>query len=448
MRSLQGRTVFVIGAASEIGPGALRFAWGLRIMIFASKARRRFLDRLIRVGNLEVTTSGGKVLRFGDGSGPFVAVRMTDAVAEWRFLANAELAFGELFMEKRLVVTSGTVYDALLVGARNFVLPGKPAWFEMLERFRIATTRFRHRNTLTRARRNVAHHYDIDGRIYDLFLDSDKQYSCAYFESPNDTLETAQLAKMRHIAAKMLIEPGHSALDIGCGWGGLAVYLAQRCGARVTGVTLSEEQLAAAKQRAAGLGPASQVEFLLKDYRDVRATFDRVVSIGMLEHVGRGYYDEYFKAVAAALKPDGVALIHTIGNTGRPLPTNPWILKYIFPGGYVPNLSELTPSIERAGLIVSDIEILKLHYAETLRCWRERFMARRAEAEAIFDERFCLMWEFYLSLAEAAFRVGVNVVFHFQLVKRVDAVPMTRGYIGRREDDLRPPRVVSGAATD
>jgi cyclopropane-fatty-acyl-phospholipid synthase len=398
-----------------------------------SSKRDRFIDRLIRVGNLEVTTARGKVLRLGDGSGPFVAVRMTDAAAEWRFIANAELAFGELFMEKRLLVTSGTIYDALMIGARNFVLPDKPSWFTLVQRLRIASSRYRHRNTLTRARRNAASHYDIDGRIYDLFLDPEQQYSCAYFESPGATLEAAQKAKMRHITAKLLVEPGQSVLDIGCGWGGLAFHLARDRGAKVTGVTLSEEQLTVAQERAADLELTSQVEFRLQDYRDVRGTFDRVVSVGMLEHVGPRYYETYFQTVANALKPDGVALIHTIGNSRDTPPTNPWILKYIFPGGYIPNLAELTPAIERAGLIVSDVEILKLHYAETLRCWRERFMARRAEAEAIFDDRFCLMWEFYLSLAESSFRVGVNTVFQFQLVKTIDAVPMTRDYIGRRE---------------
>jgi cyclopropane-fatty-acyl-phospholipid synthase len=401
-----------------------------------SKILRSFLTRFIRVGNLEIQPASGKPFTVGDGSGAPVSLRFVDTSAQWQCLRDPELAFGELFMEQRLLVTRGTIYDALVIGASNLLLPGNPKWLEFIQATRTRFRRWRQRNTKTSAKQNVAHHYDIDGRIYDLFLDADKQYSCAYFEKPGDTLDDAQLAKKRHIAAKLLVEPGHRILDIGCGWGGMALYLAENCDASVTGVTLSEEQHAIARARAEEGGLSSRAEFLLKDYRDVKETFDRIVSVGMFEHVGLGYYDEYFRTVAKSLKPGGVALIHTIGNTGIPIPTNPWILKYIFPGGYVPAMSEMLPAIERAGLIVSDVEVLKLHYAETLRHWRERFMARRAEAAAIQDERFCRMWEFYLSITEASFRVGINVVFQFQLVKKVDAAPMTRDYIEAREQDL------------
>jgi cyclopropane-fatty-acyl-phospholipid synthase len=293
------------------------------------------------------------------------------------------------------------------------------------------------RNSESRAKRNVAHHYDLDGRLYELFLDADRQYSCAYFEHPEQTIEEAQLAKKRHIAAKLLVEPGHSVLDIGSGWGGLALYLAEQCGAEVTGITLSDEQLAIAQKRAIQRGLAGPVSFLLQDYRAIKGQFDRIVSVGMFEHVGVGYYDTFFSKAADLLADDGVMVLHSIGSIDGPGVTNPWMTKYIFPGGYSPALSEVLPAIERAGLIVTDIEILRLHYAQTLRAWRERFVSRRAEAEALYDERFFRMWEFYLAGCEAAFRFGGLMVFQIQLAKKLDAVPLTRGYIADREVALR-----------
>ena len=398
---------------------------------------QNFLGRIIRVGNLEVETASGAVFKLGDGSGPPVAVRFADSAAQLRLLSDPEMAFGELYMDQRLIVTKGTIFDALMLGTRNVSLDGQPKWLETLSRLRSWTRRLGQRNTLLNAKRNVEAHYDIDGRIYDLFLDRDRQYSCAYFEHPGDSLDAAQLAKKRHIAAKLLLKPGQSVLDIGCGWGGLASYIADKCGADVTGVTLSQEQLPIARARAERLGLASKAKFKLADYRDVNEKFDRIVSVGMFEHVGLGYYDAFFKCVADSLKSDGVALIHTIGNTVAPIPTNPWIQKYIFPGGYVPSLSEIIPAIERAGLIVSDVEVLRLHYAETLKHWRERFLGRRAEAVAISGERFCRMWEFYLALSEAAFRLGVIAIFQIQLVKKVDAAPITRDYMSETENRLR-----------
>ena len=293
------------------------------------------------------------------------------------------------------------------------------------------------RNTARRARRNAAHHYDLDGRLYRLFLDSDMQYSCAYFERSAQCLDDAQLAKKRHITAKLLIEPGQRILDIGCGWGGLALYIAERCSAHVTGITLSEEQLGIARSRTKQRALTGRVDFRLQDYRAVSETFDRIVSIGMFEHVGVPYYRVFFRKVVQLLADDGVMLLHSIGRMDGPGATHPWIAKYIFPGGFVPALSEVLPAIEHSGLIVTDIEILRLHYAETLKAWRERFLARRDEAKALYDERFCRMWEFYLAATECGFRHGGLMVFQIQLAKRLGAVPLTRDYIGAREAALR-----------
>jgi cyclopropane-fatty-acyl-phospholipid synthase len=281
------------------------------------------------------------------------------------------------------------------------------------------------------------HHYDLDGRLYDLILDSDRQYSCAYFEASGQSLDDAQLAKKRHITAKLLIEPGQRILDIGCGWGGLGIYMAERCSARVTGITLSEQQLVIARGRTKQHAPTGCVDFRLQDYREVSETFDRIVSVGMFEHVGMPYYRVFFRKVVQLLADDGVMLLHSIGRMDGPAPTHPWIAKYIFPGGHVPALSEVLPVIERAGLIVTDIEVLRLHYAETLKAWRERFLARRDEAKALYGERFCRMWEFYLAMAECGFRHGGLTVFQIQLAKRLETVPLTRDYISAREAMLR-----------
>jgi cyclopropane-fatty-acyl-phospholipid synthase len=291
-------------------------------------------------------------------------------------------------------------------------------------------------NPRGRARRNVAHHYDLDGRLYSLFLDSDRQYSCAYFETPDQTLDDAQLAKKRHLAAKLLIDPGQSILDIGCGWGGLGLYLAELCGAHVTGITLSDEQLAYARGRASEKHFGT-VDFRLQDYRDVSERFDRIVSVGMFEHVGVDFYRAFFSRCADMLSDDGVMLLHAIGRSEGPGITNPWIAKYIFPGGYIPALSEVLPAIERAGLLVTDTEILRLHYAYTLKAWRERFQAHREEAERLYDERFVRMWEFYLAASEMAFSQQNMMVFQLQLTKRQGVVPITRDYIAIEEARLR-----------
>jgi cyclopropane-fatty-acyl-phospholipid synthase len=398
---------------------------------------RGYLSALLRQGNVEVETASGDRFVVGDGSWQKVCVRFADAAAQRAFMLDPPLKFGELFTDGRLVVTEGTVYDAIATVSRNLPRIRQLLGIRILERVNYILYRLSRHNTKFTARRNVAHHYDLDRRLYDLFLDADMQYSCAYFEREDDTLDTAQLAKKRHIAAKLLVDAKHRVLDIGSGWGGLALYIARFCGAKVTGVTLSQEQLATATQRAADAGLSGATEFRLQDYRDVEDRFDRIVSVGMFEHVGVEYYEAFFKKIADLLKDDGVALLHTIGRADMPGPTNPWITKYIFPGGYIPTLSEISTAVQKVGLFITDVEVLRLHYAKTLLAWRQRFLAHREEARKLYDERFCRMWEFYLSAAEAAFRYEPAVVFQVQLTKQRDAVPLTRMYVGMREAELR-----------
>ena len=398
---------------------------------------RAFLKRLVQHGALEVETAGGARFSVGDGAGRSLAIRFADRAAERQLVLNPTLAFGEIYMDGRLAVTRGSIYDVLALVASNLGGREPHGVAQALTRIRMALRPFQQRNRGRRAKQNVAHHYDLDGRLYDLFLDPDRQYSCAYFERPGQSLEDAQLAKKRHIAAKLLVERGHRVLDIGCGWGGLALYLAERCGAEVTGVTLSEEQIKVAMRRARQQASTPRAEFLLQDYRAVTGTFDRIVSVGMFEHVGTGDYGTFFAKAGELLADDGVMLLHSIGRMDGPGATNPWIAKYIFPGSYTPSLSEVLPAIERAGLCVTDIEILRLHYADTLKAWRERFLVRREQATAVYDARLCRMWEFYLAACEAGFRHLGLMVFQIQLAKRQEAVPLTRDYIGLREASLK-----------
>jgi cyclopropane-fatty-acyl-phospholipid synthase len=396
---------------------------------------RYFLTRFIRRGAMNVTTSSGLKFSCGDGTGDPVSVRFMTADAERRVLIDPELALGELYTEGSFILDHGSIADALAVLMdQPAIVPG---WARLQWGWRYLVRRVQQFNPRGRARNNVAHHYDLDGRLYSLFLDADKQYSCAYYEAPDATLDEAQLAKKRHIAAKLLIEPGDSLLDIGSGWGGLGLYLAEMTGARVTGITLSSEQLQIANARAAEKNLAGAAKFFLEDYRDISGPFERIVSVGMFEHVGVDFYDTYFARCAELLTKDGVMLLHSIGRSEGPDTTNPWIAKYIFPGGYIPALSEVLPAIERAGLLICDIEILRLHYAETLKAWRERFMARADEAMQLYDERFTRMWEFYLAASEMAFRKQNLMNFQILLTKRQGVVPMTRDYIANAEARLR-----------
>ena len=396
---------------------------------------RKFLSQFIRRGSMTVTTAGGLKFAVGDGSGELVELRFVTADAQRRVLINPELGLGEAYMNGEFVVERGSIADALSILLDQADL--LPHWAKPWWHLRYLVRHLRQFNPRVRARSNVAHHYDLDARLYSLFLDADKQYSCAYFETPETTLDDAQLAKKRHVTAKLLVSRGQRVLDIGSGWGGLGLYLAEIAGADVTGVTLSTEQLQVANARAAEKGLTRQARFLLQDYRDIDGPFDRIVSVGMFEHVGAGFYDTYFKRCAELLSDDGVMLLHAIGRSQGPDSTNPWIAKYIFPGGYIPSLSEVLPAIEDAGLLVCDVEILRLHYAETLKAWRERFMARREEAVQLYDERFALMWEFYLAACEMTFRKQGMMNFQLQLTKRQGVVPMTRDYIAHEAARLR-----------
>src|SRR4051794_7934854 len=396
---------------------------------------RYFLGQFVRRGSMTFTTASGARFTCGDGTGRPVSVRFLTRGTERRILLNPELALGEAYMDGTFVVEDGSIADALaiLLDQPEMV----PRWARLQWSLRYLARHIRQLNLRGRARDNVAHHYDLDGRLYSLFLDADKQYSCAYFETPDASLDDAQLAKKRHLAAKLLIGRGDRVLDIGSGGGGLGLFLAEMAGANVTGGTLSTEQLQVSNARAAEKGLSQSAKFFLEDYRDIAGPFDRIVSVGMFEHVGVDFYETYFRRCAELLTGDGVMMLHSIGRSEGPDVTNPWITKYIFPGGYIPALSEVIPAIERAGLLVCDIEILRLHYAETLRAWRERFMARREEAVRLYDERFARMWEFYLAASEMGFRQQNMMVFQIQLTKRQGIVPITRGYIAREEARLR-----------
>lgn len=409
---------------------------------------RTVIASLVRRGDLRITSARGTIYTFGDGTGDRVAVRFTTWQSQLAVLFDPELKLGEAYMDGSFVVESGTIADFLALTVTESY---STAWARLLAGLRYVWRRLRQMNVRGRARRNVAHHYDLDERLYSLFLDSDRQYSCAYFETPGLSLDDAQLVKLRHIAAKLLIDKNQRVLDIGCGWGGLALYLAKVCGARVTGVTLSEEQHAIAQSRAGEDHLSGMTEFRLQDYRDISEKFDRLVSVGMFEHVGVVFYDTFFRKCRQLLADDGVMLLHSIGRSEGPSATNPWIAKYIFPGGYIPALSEVLPAIERAGLLVTDIEILRLHYAETLKAWRQRFLAHRGDAEKLFDGKFLRMWEFYLAASEMAFRKQNLMVFQVQMTKRQGVVPITRGYIEReearlraQERDSRPPLRLAG----
>lgn len=391
------------------------------------------LRRFITVGRLTVRwpDGTGTVYAGPPGSGPAGSMALRDHATIRRLLLNPWLAVGEAYMDGGLQARDGGIYDVLDVLVANLMAN----WAALpAARLHAALARLKRRldqhNPVHRARRNAAHHYDLNGRLYSLFLDRDRQYSCAYFPRGDETLEEAQAAKKRHIAAKLcLSRPGLTVLDIGSGWGGLALTLARDHGARVLGITLSAEQLAESRARAAAEGLADQISFELLDYRAVQQKFDRIVSVGMFEHVGVGYYRAFFDTVARCLNPDGVALLHAIGRNEVPGSTNPWLTKYIFPGGYCPALSEVLPAIERSRLLVTDIEILRLHYAETVRHWRRRFAANRDAIASLYDERFCRMFEFYLAGAELSFRRENMIVFQVQLAHEQTAVPLTRDYI-------------------
>jgi cyclopropane-fatty-acyl-phospholipid synthase len=390
----------------------------------------QFLDDFLRVGALRVTYGDQRTRRYGDGSGSPVSVRLTPR-GERRLVRNPQLGFGEAYMDGDLEILEGSLWDLVEMVGRNRNDNGQARGLRRL--MNTVELWVEQQNSRETARRNVHHHYDLSLDLYRRFLDTDLQYSCAYFSDPHMTLEAAQAAKKAHLAAKLNLAEGQTILDIGCGWGGLALDLAGRHRVQVTGVTLSPEQLTTARSRAAAAGLVGAARFDLADYRDVQGPFDRIVSVGMLEHVGAPYLATYFEQIDRLLADDGVAVIHAIGSRVPPAPAQPFIRKHIFPGSHIPSLSEVTTAAEKAGLWITDVEILRLHYAETLRCWRQRFLHNRAEIASLFDERFCRMWEVYLCMSEMAFRYLDCMVFQIQVTKRVDALPITRDYMREQE---------------
>ena len=398
-----------------------------------------FLTKLIHKGSFQVQWPDGTVSHYaGQQEGLKATIRLTSAQTIKKLAMNPGLAIGEAYMDETLVPVDCTIYEVLAVLMENENEIRLPI-MTVAEKARKLLRPILQANNAIRSKRNVAHHYDLNGRLYSLFLDRDRQYSCAYFTSDDVSLDEAQLAKKRHIAAKLKLDkPGLEVLDIGCGWGGMALTLAKEFGAKVTGITLSEEQLAAARVRAKEEGLEDRVQFELMDYRAMPRQFDRIVSVGMFEHVGVPHYETFFKTVKRCLKPDGVALIHSIGRFDGPGATNQWIAKYIFPGGYSPALSEVLGPVEKARLKTTDIEILRLHYAKTLAHWRRRFIANRDTIATIYDERFCRMFEFYLSASELAFRASDHMNFQIQLVQNQTALPLTRDYMFETERAATP----------
>jgi cyclopropane-fatty-acyl-phospholipid synthase len=397
----------------------------------------KLLTQVVRTGTIVVIDPSGRRRTVGTGT-PQVTLRIHDWKTDLRLGLYPTMAVGEAYMDGRLTIEEGTLYDFVDIAAVNLDRLAAHPLQRIIDGTAALLRRLQQHNPLHRARRNVAHHYDLSDALYDSFLDPQRQYSCAYFTHPKMGLDAAQEAKIRRIAAKLLLKPGQRVLDIGCGWGGLALALARMADVEVLGVTLSVEQHRYATERARAAGLEDRVRFELRDYRLLEEQFDRVVSVGMFEHVGVGHYGEFFAKVRTLLKDDGVALLHSIGRHDGPGVTNPWIRRYIFPGGYSPALSEVLPAMEREKLWATDIEILRLHYAETLRHWRERFEQHRDEMAELYDERFCRMWEMYLIGSELAFRRMGHMVFQIQLAKDIEAVPLTRDYIGTFEKASTP----------
>ena len=358
-----------------------------------------------------------------------VKLKILNKKLHYKLFLYPDLFFGEAYTDGSIVIENGTLTEFLDIALRNVGRNETNIFSTALNKFK-GTHRFlTNFNFVSKSKSNVAHHYDISDDLYELFLDTKKQYSCAYFKNKNDTLETAQNNKIDHIIKKLNLKPNQRILDIGSGWGSLAIEIAKKSQCEVVGITLSENQLKYSKKKAKEMNLENQVQFRLIDYRQINEKFDRVVSVGMFEHVGRKFYNKYFKQVSNFLKDDGIALIHTIGSVNSPRDPHPWITKYIFPGGYTPSLSEISLPIENSGLIISDLEILRMHYAHTLRHWKERFLNEKEKVLEMFDEKFFRMWEFYLTASQMVFKWGDQVVFQFQLTKKKDTTSITRDYI-------------------
>lgn len=394
-------------------------------MLFTS-----LLKYSMRVGAMRVIDARGNVTEIGDGSPSRFTIRLKKKGLDYALAFSPALSVPEAYMNGDLVIEDGSLFDFIELAAQNYAHVEAFPLAEALRLIGVGSRRLKQFNPVGIAQKNVAHHYDLSDELYDLFLDRDRQYSCAYFAQPDEDIDSAQINKKRHLAAKLLLDrDGLNVLDIGSGWGGLGMYIADVSGANVTGVTLSTEQHRVSNERARIAELDSRVAFNLQDYRALPGVFDRIVSVGMFEHVGKRNYAEFFTKLQSLLTDDGVAVIHSIGRMDSPSPINPFIRKYIFPGADIPSLSEILPIVESSGLICTDIEILRLHYAETLRHWRERFEERRDEVAALYDERFCRMWELYLIICEMGFRYEKLMVFQIQLTKSLDTLPLTRDYM-------------------
>ena len=388
------------------------------------------LNYLVKAGDLTVIDATGKTHKFGvAGQKPKSVIRLHDKALHYQLFFYPEFYLGEAYMNSTLTLEEGNLNDFLELLCINASALGPNLFEKISNRFAPITQLLLQYNPVGTAQKNVAPHYDISDKLYELFLDKDMHYTCAYYTNPANTLEQAQQDKIRHVASKLRIEPGMKVLDAGCGWGGLAMYLARTTGADVTGVTLSGEQVRKANQRAEAAGLQDKVRFLQKDFREMTGSFDRIVSVGMMEHIGVAFYKQLFAKTKELLKPDGIAFFHCIGRFDEPGNTNPWLRKYIFPGGYAPALSEVLRVVEKSGLLMTDIEILRMHYAYTLREWQKRFREHKEEVLKIYDERFFRMWEFYLVSAEMEFSHMGTMIFHLQLIKNLHAIPITRDYM-------------------
>ena len=358
-----------------------------------------------------------------------IILRLLDKKLHYKLLFYPDLSFGEAYADGTLKIENGSLTDFLEITSKNIGRNKINIFAQLLNSLRGTYRYLTNFNFVKKSKTNVTHHYDISDELYDLFLDSKRQYSCAYFKNETDSLETAQNNKIEHIIKKLNLQPNQKILDIGSGWGSLAIEIAKKSQCEVTGITLSENQYNYSVNKAKELNLENQVSFKLIDYRELNEKFDKIVSVGMFEHVGRKFYKTFFKQIDKLLNDDGLALIHTIGSFNQPRNPQPWVTKYIFPGGYTPSMSEVIGPIEKSGLIVSDVEVLRMHYSHTLRNWKERFLKNKSKVLAMFDENFFRMWEFYLTSCEMAFKWGDQVVFQFQLTKDLKSVPTTRDYI-------------------
>ena len=389
-----------------------------------------FLNNLFKQDGFELIDSNSKKYVIGNPTKDKpIVIRFLDQKLMQKLLINPDLYFGEAYMNGSLVIENGTLTDFLDLAFKNIGRGNINSYGAVIKKIKGTFGYLTNLNKIIKSKENVAHHYDISEKLYDLFLDKNRQYSCAYFKNDSDTLEQAQNNKIHHIIKKLNIQPNQKVLDVGSGWGTLALAIAKETNASVTGITLSENQFEYSQNKAKEMNLSNQVDFKLIDYRQLNEKFDRIVSVGMFEHVGRNFYRTYFNKVFQLLNEKGIALIHTIGSSMPPRDPQPWIQKYIFPGGYTPSLSEISKPIEKSGLIVSDIEVLRMHYAHTLRNWKERFLSKKDTVLDMFDEKFFRMWEFYLASCEMAFKWGDQVVFQFQLSKDNISVPNTRDYI-------------------